>query len=882
MNLPREAPTTWPSGFVTFVLTDIEGSTRLIRRLGSRYDELIDRHNTLLRDSWENHGGTSVSDRGDSCLAAFSDATSALAACADAQRRLATAPWPADARPRVRMGLHAGVATPRGDDYVALAVHQAARVSAAAHGGQVLASDVVAAEVGEIPGLTLTPMGRYRLRDFDEPVRLHCLRGQGLEPECPAVRAMPVDGHNLTTPATSLVGRDDDVHEILPRLAGGRLVTLAGPGGVGKSRLALAVGLSAASLWEDGVWFVDLSPVQDPQLIGTTVAAALGISRGGGDAWESTLEQLREKRLVLLLDNCEHLAGDVASAATELLATCPDIGVLATSREPLGIAREQVLRINPLPLPPTGASVDTASTISSVRLFVERAQANSPGFALDDSNVEFVSELCRRLDGLPLAIELAAAQTSVVGVAELVSGIGDRLVLRSRQRDVPDRQRTMDAAVEWSMRLLTTHEQAVLRRLSILRGGFSRDIATAAAGDVEGCDVLEVVWSLVDKSLVVVDLAANDTRYRLLETVRAPLRHLLDNEKATVATAMRLSDWWLDQVGPWHRTDRERSGEIEVELDNLRTIVPIIAEQDEERAQLIVCSIGRHFYAVNLSRDALSELSRYAEDLTTPTPARVSMLATLALMHVHHGDVESARRVLEVAEIDHRAVGAPSWDQVGIERAAGEVALRTGDHHMAAEIARQALSRNLDLAARARMFNLLAIASYFAGDIPQAGEAFEHELDVARRLGDEHLIVIAEGNVSELAMRTGDVASAAHHQLASLELSLALGRPVGVALSFIVAARLAAARDPGLAAQLHANAEAILDDHDYRLYDDDLRASQAMLDDVHQRLGATYFAQACDDGRAMPLLEAATLAQRTLSLVSDEFRPLQEDDHVRH
>ncbi len=883
MNVPLEASTTWPSGFVTFVLTDIESSTRLMRRLESRYDEVIDRHNALLRSAWKVHGGIAVSERGDSCLAAFSDASSALAACADAQRQLATAPFPPDGVPRVRMGLHAGVATPRGDDYVALAVHQAARVSAAAHGGQVLASDVVAAEVGEIPGLTLTPMGRYRLRDFDEPVRLHCLRAQGLDTECPAVRAMPVDGHNLTTPATSLVGRDEDLDDILHRLAAGRVVMLAGPGGVGKSRLAIAVGLEAARRWEDGVWFVDLAPVQDPQLIGTTMAAALGVSRGpGADAWEATLEHLRTKRLVVLVDNCEHLATHVAAAASELLAACPNVGLLATSREPLGIAGEHVLRVSPLSLPPSGASIGAASATPSVQLFVERAQTNNPDFTLDDANIGHVVELCRRLDGLPLAIELAAAQTSVVGIPELVSGIDDRLVLRSRQRDIPDRQRTMDAAVDWSLRLLTTHEQAVLRRLSILRGGFSLGVATAAASDVEGCDVPEVVWSLVDKSLVTVDLAANDTRYRLLETVRAPLRRLLDDEGATVATALRLSGWWLDRVGPWQRTDRERSGEIEVELDNLRTIVPLLAEQNEEFAQQIVCSIGRHLYAVHLSQDAVSELSRYAAELTEPTPARVSMLATLALMYVHHGDVDAARQVLDAAETAHREVGAPSWDQVGVERAAGEVALRTGDHHAAAELARQALGRDLDLSARARMFNLLAIASYFAGDIAQAGDAFEHELDVARRLGDEHLIVIAEGNVSELAMRTGDVASAARHQLASLELSLALGRPVGVALSFIVAGRLAAAHDPGLAAQLHAKAEAILDDHDYRLYDDDLRASQAMLDDVHQRLGATYFAQACDDGRAMTLVEAATLAERTLSLVSDEHRHLQEDDHVRH
>ena len=870
MSLPLEVPTIWPSGFVTFVLTDIEGSTRLLRRLGHRYDDLIQQHNTLLRRTWENHGGAHVSDRGDSCLAAFGDAPSALEACADAQRQLATAQWPPDGRPKVRMGVHSGVASPRRGDYVALAVHQAARVSAAAHGGQVVASEVVAAETGALRNLALTPVGRYRLRDFDEPVQLHCLRGAGLDTEFPALRAVPVDGHNLTTPSTSLLGRDGEVTEVLPRLEAGRLVTLTGPGGVGKTRLALAAGRAAAPRWDHGVWLVDLSPLEDARLIGTTVAGALGLALGAGtDGWEVTLDHLRSKRALVLFDNCEHLADDVARMATDLLATCPGAGILATSREPLGITGESVFRVNPLPLPSSGASLDAALAAPSVQLLVERAQSARPDFALDETNVRSVVELCRRLDGLPLALELAAAQTSVLGVHDLLAGLDDRfLILRSRQRDVPDRQRTMDSVVDWSLRLLSDDEQAILRRLSVLRGGFSLDAAVVAGGDVEGCDAPDVVWSLVDKSLVVVDLTANATRYRLLETVRVHLRRQLDEEQATTPTALRLSDWWLERVGPWHPTDRVRSGETEVELDNLRAMIPLIAEHSEERAQQIVCSIGRHYYTVHASRDAIDELSRYATELTLPTPARVSMLATLAMMHVHQGDVAAARQVLEAAQRELSIVGAPSWDEVGVERAAGEVALRSDDLATAAALARQTLDRDLTLRARGRMANLLAIATSFSGDESRAAAAFEEELEVARRLGDEHLIVVAEGNLAELAMRTGDAASAARHQRVSLDLALALGRPVAVALSFIVAARLTAPTDPGVAGQLHAKAEAILDENDYRLYDEDLRASVAMLEDIRRRLGEGYFTRARDDGRAMSLFGAVTLAQDAFARVA--------------
>jgi predicted ATPase/class 3 adenylate cyclase len=870
MDLPLEASTSWPSGFVTFVLTDIEGSTRMLRRLGPEYDEVIERHNALLRETWERHGGAHVSDRGDSCLAAFGSASSALVACADAQRRLSTARWPRDGRPRVRMGVHSGVASPRNGDYIALAVHQAARVASAAHGGQVLASDVVADESDSLADLDLAPIGRFRLRDFDAPVTLHCLRGAGLDSDFPAVRATPVDGHNLATPPTDLIGRDAEIAELLDHLAPERSITLTGPGGVGKTRLALAVAWATAPTWDDGVWFVDLSPLQEAELIGPTVAAALGVTVGSGDAREATVEHLQAKRALIVIDNCEHLAAPAAELVDELLATCSGVGVVATSREPLGIAREQVYRVDPLLLPTPAATADAAMTVPSVQLFVERAQRINARFRLADDNVAPVVQLCRRLDGLPLALELAAAQTSVLGIHDLVAGVDDRMrTMRSRLRDVPDRQRTIEAVVGWSLRLLTAEERAVLRRLAVLRGGFSLEAAVIAAGsEIEDEDVRDTVWALVDKSLVTVDLSANETRYRLLETVRAHLAVMLDEAGETVATAMRLTDWWLGRVGPWHHTDRDKSGEIEVELDNLRALVPLIAPLDEERAQQLVCSIGRHYYAAHSSSDPIAELARYVAVLPTPSPARVSMLGTLALMQVQCGDVEAARATLAVGEAEQGAVGPPIWDEVALERAAGEIALRTGAYASAASLAERNLRRSLGAPARARMLNLLAIASDFAGSEERSTEAFGEELEVAREIGDEHLIVIAEGNVAERAMRLGDHGAAARHQAACLELALALGRPVAVALSFIVAARLIADSDPAGAALLHAKADVVLDEGNFQLYDDDLALSQTMLDGVRRRLGETEYMHVSERGRSLTLLEATTLAREALAHVA--------------
>jgi predicted ATPase/DNA-binding SARP family transcriptional activator len=866
----RAVTTPMPSGLVTFVITDIEGSTRLLRRLEERYDGVLARHDALLGSAWSDHGGTLVSTRGDSHLAAFGDAASALRACADAQRRLVTEVWPPEGGPRVRMGLHTGLAAPRDGDYVALAVHQAARVMAAAHGGQVLASEVAAREAGSLGDLGLRSVGRYRLRDFDGPVRLFCLSGPGLGTDFPAVRAMPVDGHNLAAPPTSLVGREGDLADVLARVGRCRLLTLTGPGGVGKTRLALAAGLAIAPDWDDGVWLVDASSMQDARLVGAAVADVLGVAADTGvDAWQAALDHLSSRRTLLVLDNCEHLAPDLAPMVTELLARCPDVGVLATSREPLGIAPESMCRVEPLGVPASATSVDQALAVPSVRLFVERAQAVRPAFDLAEDNLEAVVQLCRRLDGLPLALELAAAQTSVLGVADMLRGADDRFrVLRSRQRGVPDRQRTMDEVIGWSYRLLAVDEQAMLRRVGVFQSGFSLEAAVVVGGDLSDADVPGLLWTLVDKSLVTVDLTANETRYRLLETMRAYARNLAQGTGDEAGAARRLATWWLDRIGPWHRVDRKRAGEIQVELDNLRALVDLVAEEAEEQAQQLACSIGHYYYSVQTPRDAVDELSRHAVELAAPSPARVSLLATVALLQVRHGDVDAARRTVAEAESVQRTVGgAPEWDQVAVDRAAGEVALRSGDHAAAAEVAQRALDRDLNAAARARMLNLLAIASYFRGDVSRAQAAFTDELAVARELGDEHLMAIAEGNVAELAMRRGDTEAAARHQAVSLDLGLALGRPVAVAYSLIVAARLTADADPGRAARLHAKAEVVLSDNGHQLYDDDLRASEEMLDRVRRVLGEGEYRRACDDGRSLSLLDAAALAQDAFALL---------------
>ncbi len=858
-----------PSGTVTFVFTDIEGSTQLLRRLGLKYDAVLHRSCELLVGTWERHGGHPLPGAGDSTFAAFASASAAVSACVEGQRRLAAESWPAHGRPAVRMGAHTGVALPRDGEYVALAVHQAVRVMTAAHGGEILISEECAAEAGDLPGVQLLPLGRYRIRDFDSPPKLFRVAARGLRREFPAIRAVPVDGHNLVAPAGPLIGRGGDVPAVVASAAPGRVLTLHGPGGVGKTRLAVEAGLLAARGWDDGVWLVDLAPLQDEALVGQALAAAVGApATSGSDRWVDALDHLATLRALVLLDNCEHLVEPLARRLPELLRRCPGVGILATSRERIGIPNETVWPVRPLALP-AGDDLTEAPAMPAVELFLQRARAVRPDFVLDESTVAAVVGICRRVDGLPLALELAAAQLSVLPPAKLLAGLEDRFaVLRSRDRGRPDRQQTMEAALDWSVRLLAPQERTVLRRLAVFAKDFSLEAATPALADdseVPAREVPELVWQLCERSLVSVDLTGNDSRYRLLETVRAYAWRLLEEQGEVADTAARLALWWVERLGPWQPMDRLRVAEISDELDNLRALVPMLAASHPDLAQQLACSIGRYYYAVHTPRHSIPELAGYAQLLPAPSPARVYLLTTLANLHVRQGDIPSARAAAAAAAGVQSATGPPSWDDVAVERAQGEVALRSAEYAQAGAIARAALQRGLTSRGRARMLNLQGLAAHFSGDDAAAAAAFEQELLVSRSLDDDHNAAIAEGNLAELALRYGDVSTAARHQRACLDLGLALGgSDVQIAYSMVTAARLTAPEEPALAVRLQAKAEQVLEDNGHRLYDEDVALSEQMMSIARERLGDDAFGIATDEGRALPLGEAAILAGQAL------------------
>lgn len=860
-----------PSGIVTFVFTDIEQSTRLLRDLGDRYAEVLDRHFALLREAWSSHGGHEIDHAGDSVFVAFADAGDAVLACAQAQRLLAAEPWPVGDQVRVRMGIHSALASPRGHTYVALGVHQAARVMAAGHGGQVLVSAASAEILPPLDGVEVVPIGRYRMRDFDGPTPLFQLAGPGLADTFPAVRALPADGHNLVAPPTPFVGRDREREEVLALLGPRRVVTLTGPGGVGKSRLAVEAGLRAAPAWEDGVWLVDLAPLQDPAQLAAAVAAAVGAPARGGDRWDDVTEHLAERAALVVLDGCEHLAEATADAVASLLASCRRCTVLATSRVPLGLGDEVLCRVDPLPVPRREAtSTDEVASSPAVALFLDRARAVRRDVALDDRTAGVLAGICAKLDGLPLALELAAARLGALSLQQVLDGLDDRFrLLRSRSTTVPARQRTMEGLLEWSDRLLDDDERVCLRRLGVFGASFTLDAAAGSVADdhLYPGEVHELVYSLVDKSLVVADLTAEGSRYRLLESVRAYARRQLDDHGDTARTAERLARWYLDGIGPACRVKPHWTSETGVEVDNLRALVPLLAAAAPEVAQELALTIGRYHDASHAFRAGVDEVRRLTIALPHPSPVLASLLACLGDLHLRTGDIGAAETVLAEAErVAAEVGGPPAWDDVAIERTRGEIESRKGDFEAAVAGARRALAGDLSVRGRARMCSQLGVAALASGDLEGAWEACGRELAAYEELGDESFQASAHGNLAEIAMRRGDEVAAARHQRACLTLALELGAPAMVAFSLIVAARLSASAERWeTATRLHAQAETILDAIGLALYADDRKLSDAMLEAARSQLGFVAFSDAIAAGRALPVPAAAALADEVLA-----------------
>jgi predicted ATPase/class 3 adenylate cyclase/DNA-binding CsgD family transcriptional regulator len=525
-----------PSGAVTFLFSDIEGSTRLVKTLRERYAPVLAEHRRLVRAAIAGYGGHEVDTQGDAFFAAFGEAKRAVLCALQVQRSLATHDWPDGARVRVRMGIHTGHAVPADGAYTGLAVHRAARICAAARGGQVLVSQATQTlvedeEESEQLGFALVPVGEHRLKDLDRPVLLFELAAAGLDPprglDPPGAPDAGTDAaggpaaglHGWSAALTSFVGRAAQVDEVAGLLDEFRLVTVAGPGGAGKTRLAGEVARRVAGRFADGAWLVELGPVRDPAQVASVVAAALGVREQPGlSAADAVARVLARQQLLLVLDNCEQVIATAAALCGRVLAAADDLRILATSREPLRVAGEARYRLAPLALPGLDDLAEAARA-EAVALFADRARQADTHFALDERTGPAVARLVRRLDGMPLAIELAAARVETLGVTQLLDRLGDRFdLLTAADRAAPERHQSLAATVDWSYQLLGEHEQQVFRAVSVFPGPFTLEAAEAVAGP--GADV--AVLRLVDCSLLVPPRTGPDgrSRYAMLETLR--------------------------------------------------------------------------------------------------------------------------------------------------------------------------------------------------------------------------------------------------------------------------------------------------------------------------------------------------------------------------
>jgi predicted ATPase len=612
-----------PSGTVTFLFTDIEGSTRLLTRLRGRYAEVLAEHQRLLRAAFSEYDGREVHTEGDAFFVAFARATDAVAAAIAGQRALASERWPEGVDVRVRMGVHTGQAEVRLDDYVGLDVHRAARICAAGHGGQMLISsstrELVADELPSDVGLR--DLGEHRLKDLDRPEHLFQMVAGDLRADFPRLASVSraSRGANGLPPSPNrTIGRQDDVRAIADRLrAGGpRLLTLTGPGGVGKTRLALEAGRAVEAYFGDGACFVSLAALRAAADVPAAMVDALGIIVLSGESPDQAVERfLAAKHLLLVVDNFEHLLGAAPSVGA-LLGACPALTMLATSREPLALQAEEHYPVLPLALPETGppADPDTLADVDAVALFCERVRGHDPGFRLTGENAGAVAEICRRVDGLPLAIELAAARCALLSPAEIAERLDAALgALGAGARDAPARQRTLSATIDWSHELLSDAEKARFADFAVFAGGATIRAAETITG--AGLDTLD---DLVAKSLLVRRQHAHHTRLGMLETIRAYATERFAAADDKEAVHEHHYDYFL-ALAQEHGSDRalmgagriEHLARLDAEIDNLHAALSwAVGHTSAERALAMAAALGWYWFMRYRWTDAVDWIDR--------------------------------------------------------------------------------------------------------------------------------------------------------------------------------------------------------------------------------------------------------------------------------
>jgi predicted ATPase/class 3 adenylate cyclase len=602
-------PGTLPVGTVSFLFSDIEGSTRMLQELGDAFRPVLERHNAILYEEAEIRRGHIVKNEGDGFFIAYQSALDAVASAVEVQRRLAAEDWPTPQGVRVRIGIHTGEGRLGGSDYVGIDVHRAARIGDAGHGGQILVSEATARLVEyDLPeGTRFEDLGTHRLRDLTHDEHIYQLNLPGHTDEFPPLRTLTSSKGNLPVRDLTLVGRQDEKVLVVEALEKSRLVTLTGPGGVGKTTLALKVAEELSSSFEDGVWFVEVSRVPDDNLLAAAVARQLHITESPLRSITDTLiSRLAKARSLLILDGCEHLIDAVAKLTDQLLQGTEELKILATTREWLSIREEHLVQISPLAVPGREVkSVEGIGLYPSVALFVGRARLVNPSFNLSLSNAEQVAEVCRRLDGIPLALELAAARLKVLSVGQLVERLDQQFaLLAGTARDLPPHQQTLETTLDWSFDFLGGAERALFTRLSVFNGGFTLDAAESvcSGGLVAREHVMNLLGRLVETSLVMAT-DADPVRYRLLEPISHYARMRLDEGTELTALRDRHAEFFLAmaEAGDRHIHDLEQNvwaDRLERDRYNLRAALEWLHESGQAERAIAMAGALRWYWVI--------------------------------------------------------------------------------------------------------------------------------------------------------------------------------------------------------------------------------------------------------------------------------------------
>ena len=781
-------------------MTDIEGSTQLVGRLGEAWSRLLDDHFALMRASIAAHGGTWISSEGDSVFAVFPSVRQAIAAAVEAQRALAAGDARDDDRLKARMGIHAGEAVLGGRDYTGIDVHRTARLAAAGHGGQILVSEAARSLTAELPAADLSyrDLGTHQLRDIPAPERIHQVVGPGLASEFPRLRTPSSTVRtNLTAPLTRFVGRTREVREVSELLQRERLVTLTGPGGTGKTRVAIETARKLPADYVDGVWFVPLDVVREPALVVPTIAATLAVAEEPGRPISIVLaERLGEKQTLLVLDNFEQVV-EAAPEIGELLRAAPNLRVLATSREPLSILGEVVYPVAPLAVPaePGAPTADQLQGLEAVELFVDRARAVRPGFQLTDANAPAIAAICRRLDGLPLALELAAARANLLSPDQILVRLDQRLtLLASSRRDLPERQRTLRAAIDWSHDLLSEPESVAFRRFSVFAGGADFDsLASVLDPDAElGIALLDLTSALVDRSLLSSIEEGGANRLGMLETIReyAAERLAAAGEERLIRDRHAAHFQRLADTARHVLTDPRRDNILnwlDRELPNFRAALAwSLGGGDLEAGLDIASGLNNYWHtrgSISEGRIALAALleASAGQPLTLARARATIVAADLAAWHMDFAaagglGAEALRLAEELGDpgLLLSAYVTNGWGAVGPMPA----------------VAREYFSRAIELARRQGDDGLLRLAmgglSVALLNLGELEEAEAMSVDVAERTeqaGDPYNAGYAHLGIGQIRLRRGDRRGAMSELAVALRRFRDAGADIGVALA---------------------------------------------------------------------------------------------------